>query len=220
MTVQPISKSKATLPQTIPLFPLSGALLLPNGQLPLNIFEPRYLRMIDDALGGARSIGMIQPMESAPGGKTPALYDVGCAGRITSFTESGDGRYLITLTGVRRFRLIEEVDAETPYRTARADWDTFESDVHKDVSGEEIDRDLFIEIMGDYLDAESLKTDWDAVDEAPIDALVVSLAMGCPFAPNEKQALLEAKTVADRAECLMALMEMSGGDEPGGGPLQ
>ncbi len=176
--------------------------------------------MIDDALGGARTIGMIQPMESVTEGREPALYDVGCAGRITSFMETGDGRYLITLTGVRRFRLVEEVGAEKPYRMARADWDAFEIDVHKDDSGEDIDRDLFIEIMEEYLDAESLKTDWEAVDEAPIDALVVSLAMGCPFAPNEKQALLEAKTVAHRAECLMALMEMSGGDEAGGGPLQ
>jgi uncharacterized protein len=223
MTGQPISKSKATLPQTIALFPLSGALLLPEGQLPLNIFEPRYLKMIDDVLGGARSIGMIQPRDLPK--KTdmaPALYKVGCAGRITSFRESGDGRYLVTLTGVRRFQLIEEIDVEAPYRTARIDWDAFNIDAHKDTSGEDIDREVFVEIMSDYLDTEGLKTDWDAVEEAPIESLVASLAMGCPFAPNEKQALLEAITVADRAKILMALMEMSGAaDEPGEfGPLQ
>ncbi len=211
------------MPQTIALFPLSGALLLPEGQLPLNIFEPRYLKMIDDVLGGARTIGMIQPRDLPE--KTdaaPALYKIGCAGRITSFRESGDGRYLVTLTGVRRFRLIEEIDVEAPYRTARIDWDAFDIDAHKDASGEEVDREVFVGVMSDYLDTEGLKTDWDAVEEAPIESLVASLAMGCPFAPNEKQALLEAKTVADRAKILMALMEMSGAaDEPGEyGPLQ
>ncbi len=221
MTVQPISKSKATLPPTIPLFPLSGALLLPTGQLPLNIFEPRYLRMVDDALGAGRTIGMIQPKDIGPRQEPPQLYDVGCAGRITSFAESGDGRYMITLTGVRRFRLQEEVNPDEAYRTATVDWNAFDIDAHKDLSGEHVDREAFLEIMSDYLDAESLKTDWDAVEDAQIDALVVSLAMGCPFAPNEKQALLEAQTVADRAECLMALMEMADGEDGGrSGPVQ
>ena len=204
------------LPPIIPLFPLAGALLLPGGQLPLNIFEPRYLRMVDDALGGERMIGMIQPAESREKDGKPSLFDVGCAGRITSFMEAGDGRYLITLTGVRRFRLAREGAADTPYRQGEADWAAFDIDAHKDLSGEDIDRDEFLEIMQDYLGAEGLETDWEAATAAPIDSLVASLAMGCPFAPNEKQALLEAQTVADRAECLMALMEMSGGDGSGG----
>ncbi len=216
MAIQKNPRQRTKLPAAIPIFPLSGALLLPNGQLPLNIFEPRYLRMVDDALGAERMIGMIQPLDPARGGDEPPLYDVGCAGRITSFTETGDGRYLITLTGLHRFRIEGETGDAAPYRIANVDWGAFNIDAHRDISGDTVDREEFIEIMQDYLEAESLKTDWDAVDEAPIEALVVSLAMGCPFAPNEKQALLEAVTVADRAECLMALMEMSGADETGG----
>lgn len=209
------------LPDIIPLFPLEGALLLPGGQLPLNIFEPRYLRMVDDALGSARMIGMIQPRGGdAPGAPAP-LYDVGCAGRMTSFTETGDGRYLITLTGIRRFELTNELASDTPYRQGAADWSTFDIDAHKDASGDAVDREMFLEIMRDYLEAEGLKADWDAALAAPIDTLVSSLAMGCPFAPNEKQALLEAKTIAERADCLMTLMEMSGAADPeSGGQIQ
>ena len=210
---------RSALPEIIPLFPLAGALLLPGGQLPLNIFEPRYLRMVDDALGGARMIGMIQPKDpgaAEQNGPAPSLFSVGCAGRITSFSETGDGRYLITLTGVRRFRLAHEVAGDTPYRQGEADWDAFDVDSHKDRSGDQIDRDAFLAVMQDYLTAEGLKTDWDAAAAAPIDALVVSLAMGCPFEPNEKQALLEAMTTADRAECLTALMKISGAGEPDG----
>lgn len=219
MIVEPKPRFHTTLPETIPVFPLTGALLLPGAQLPLNIFEPRYLRMVDDALAGARTIGMIQPRDDYEGSRQ--LYDVGCAGRITAFTETGDGRYLITLTGIRRFRLSEEVNADTPYRMGRADWSPFEIDVHPDETASEVDRELLLEIMQDYLDAEGLKADWGAANEAPVEALVVSLAMGCPFAPAEKQALLEAQSVADQADCLMALMEMSGGDDDSGGqPLQ
>ncbi len=215
MIVEPKPRFHKQLPDTIPVFPLSGALLMPGAQLPLNIFEPRYLRMVDDALAGARTIGMIQPRDS-DARDTPKLFDVGCAGRITSFSETGDGRYLITLTGVRRFRLIEEIHADTPYRAARADWSAYEIDAHDDRSAAEVDRDLLLEIMRDYLDSEGLNADWDAAESAPVEALVVSLAMGCPFLPSEKQALLEASTVAEQAECLMALMEMSGGDEQNG----
>lgn len=219
MIVEPKPRFQTSLPETIPIFPLAGALLMPGAQLPLNIFEPRYLRMVDDVLAGARTIGMIQPREGGSE-NNPALYDVGCAGRVTGFNETGDGRYLITLTGVRRFRLISEPETDTPYRLAEADWDAFEADVHADETISEVDRDLLLDIMRDYLDAEGLKADWEAASDAPVDALVVSLAMGCPFAPNEKQALLEAPTVADQAECLMALMEMSGGEEGGGQSVQ
>lgn len=210
--------STPRLPQEIPLFPLPGALLLPGGQLPLNIFEPRYLKMIDDVLGGARMIGMIQPVDEA-GGDHPDLFSVGCAGRISSFVETGDGRYLITLNGQRRFRVTQEISTDTPYRLAEADWNAFEIDAHNDPSGNNVDRDEFLQVMQNYLDTEGLQTDWEEASAASIDALVVSLAMGCPFAPNEKQALLEAQTVEARAEILMALMEMSGGDENGGEQL-
>lgn len=200
-------------PETLPLFPLAGALLLPGAQLPLNIFEPRYLRMVDDALAGARMIGMIQPRDGAELDRPP-LYAVGCAGRITSFAEADDHRYLITLTGVRRFRVVEELNADTPYRQAKVDWASFPIDETADLSAEAVDRTRLLEAMRDYLEAEGLKTDWEVVDDAPTDALIASLAMGCPFAPNEKQALLEAESMAARADCLIALMEMSCTDHP------
>lgn len=206
------------LPGVIPLFPLAGALLLPRAQLPLNIFEPRYLRMVDDALGGSRIIGMVQPRDGLMTDR-PHLYAVGGAGRITSFAETDDGRYLITLTGTRRFRIEQELQADTPYRQAAVEWNAFACDSGVDPSAEFVDRDRLIEAMHDYLDAEGLKTDWDVVDEAPTEALVASLAMGCPFAPNEKQALLEAETTAARAECLIALMEMSSAADAGDDPF-
>lgn len=206
------------MPAHIPLFPLPGALLLPGGQLPLNIFEPRYLRMVDDALAEDRIIGMVQPRRDSLIG-APPLYNVGCAGRIISFVETDDGRYLITLSGQKRFRIIEEIDVKTPYRKAAIDWSAYPADSSADLSTELIDRERLLAAMHRYLDAEGLKTDWKLVGDAPTQALVVSLAMGCPFATNEKQALLEAETMAERADCLIALMEMScagenGGDEP------
>jgi hypothetical protein len=208
------------LPEAIPLFPLAGALLLPGGQLPLNIFEPRYLRMIDDVLGNRRIIGMIQPRDGF-GESAPPLYAVGCAGRITAFAESGDGRYLVTLTGVQRFALRRELNVESPYRQALVDWTHFARDDAPDPTGRNVDRERLERAMRRYLETEGLKTDWDAVGSAPTDALVASLAMGCPFAPNEKQALLEADSLAARARCLIALMEMtSASDQGGDAPLQ
>ncbi len=216
------TKSPARLnakPETLPLFPLAGALLLPGGQMPLNIFEPRYLAMVDAALAGDRLIGMIQPRnETNP--EKPALYDAGCAGRITSFAETGDGRYLINLTGTRRFRLAEEIAGDTPYRMARPDWSAFGADGEPDMTVDAVDRDDLLHALQDYLDTEQLEIEWDKAAAAPIEALVVSLAMGCPFQPNEKQALLEAKTLADQARCLTALMALSGGVEDDDAPLQ
>ncbi len=217
MTKPEMQIRRRALPERLPLFPLAGALLLPGGQLPLNIFEPRYLQMVDDALAGARMIGMIQPRD---GEDEAPLYAVGCAGRIIAFNETEDGRYLVTLSGIRRFRLREEVEVTTPYRQASVDFASFEADEHADPSAEMIDRERLEASMQHYLDAEGLKTDWDAVREAPTEALVSSLAMGCPFAPNEKQALLEAKNSSDRARCLIALMEMSTVSEGGDAPLQ
>lgn len=197
-------------PAIIPLFPLPGCILLPKGQLPLNIFEPRYLRMIDDALAGARTIGMIQPREALAG--PPPLFGVGCAGRITSFSETGDGRYLVTLTGQLRFRVSAEIDGGTPYRKAEVDYAAFVADADADLTEDAIDRERLFDAMRVYLDSENLSTDWEAAAEAPTAALVNSLAMGCPFAPNEKQALLESPTLAERADCLIALMRMGGGE--------
>ena len=213
-------KPRTALPDSIPLFPLPGALLLPGGQLPLNIFEPRYLRMVDDALAGARMIGMIQPAAAGPDPDHPRLYEVGCGGRLTDFSETGDGRYLITLTGVSRFKVKREIAGDTPYRLADADWSSFERDFHPDLTGENIDRTRFLKTARRYLAAEGLKTDWDVAEEAPIEALISSMCMGCPFAVNEKQALLEAETLKERADCLIALMEMSTADDSGGDMLQ
>ena len=192
---------------TIPLFPLAGCILLPRAELPLNIFEPRYLRMVDHALGAGRLIGMIQPREDE-GEHAPALYAIGGVGRITSFSETGDGRYLITLTGLSRFRLVRERRTETPYRVADVDYDPFSADAEPERA--EVDRDLLMETMRDYLDAQNLSADWDAATSAPPEALVNSLAMCCPFAPSEKQALLEARGAVERADCLIALMRMGG----------
>lgn len=212
--------TQRSLPDVMPIFPLPGALLLPGGQLPLNIFEPRYLRMIDDALAGARTIGMIQPRDPAAASGPSNLYGVGCAGRLTGFNETEDGRYLITLTGIRRFNLGSELEVTTPYRQVAPDFGAFEDDSLIDVSADVVDRERLEEAMRCYLDSEGLKTDWEAVTDAPTDALVSSLAMGCPFAPNEKQALLEANNTQDRAECLIALMEMSDGEDGSAAPLQ
>ncbi len=212
-------RNPRALPSILPVFPLAGCILLPKGLLPLNIFEPRYLRMIDDALGSARIIGLIQPRENDVAAKPP-LYDVGCAGRITSFQETGDGRYLISLTGLSRFRLAEELDAATPYRQVSADYGAFAGDIGEDPTGPDVDRDRLFDAMRGYFASEGLSTDWKEASGAPTEALVNSLAMGCPFAPNEKQALLEAGTLADRADCLIALMRMSGGEPPNEPTLQ
>jgi Lon protease-like protein len=214
-----LRRNPRELPAVIPVFPLTGAILLPKGLLPLNIFEPRYLRMVDDALGAARMIGMIQPRENEPASKPP-IYDVGCAGRITGFQETADGRYLISLSGIMRFRVAEELGAATPYRQVRADYRAFAGDILEDVSAARIDRDRLFEAMRGYFASEGLSTDWKEAAGAPTEALVNSLAMGCPFQPNEKQALLEAGDIADRADCLVALMRMSVGDPPAEPTLQ
>lgn len=208
------------LPLVIPVFPLDGALLLPGGQLPLNIFEPRYLNMLDDAMSGERIIGMIQTRPS-PGGRgdqqRPALAPVGCAGRVTSFAETSDGRYLITLTGICRFRAGEELPVRTPYRQVRADFAPFEADLREDAAGTrtatEIDR--LLSALRRYLDHRGLAIDWGDAEAAPSDALINSLAMALPFDPMEKQALLEAETIFERKATLTALLEIdaAGGDD-------
>jgi hypothetical protein len=203
------------LPVVIPVFPLAGGLLLPRGQLPLNIFEPRYLEMVDVALHGDRIIGVIQPEEEDTGSFVPPLRSVGCAGRITSYAESGDGRYLITLTGIARFAVLEEVSADTPYRQCRVSTEPYASDFS--VRGEsEVDRDTLLSAFRAYLEANDLEADWESVDRASNESLVNAIAMIGPYGPAEKQALLEAPDLKTRAETLVALTEISlGADAPG-----
>jgi Lon protease-like protein len=202
-------RGPADLPHVIPVFPLPGALLLPRGQMPLNIFEPRYLAMIDDALrDGHRLIGMIQP-DPAHGGSadTPALYKVGCVGRITQLAESGDGRYLLELTGIARFVIEEELTVATAYRQCRVAY-TF-LDVFEPRKGEDaVDRDALLKALREFLEANDLKADWDGIEKAPNEALVNALAMMSPYGPPEKQALLEAGDLKTRAEILVAVTEI------------
>jgi len=195
-------------PDVIPVFPLPGALLLPRGQMPLNIFEPRYLAMVDEALRTHRVIGMIQPdMEgaasAAPAG--PALYGVGCAGRLTQFAETGDGRYLITLTGIARFRVEREVTAGTLFRVCQVNFAPFEADFHARAGEDEVDREGVIEALREFVKANELKVDWRGIDQAPNEALVNALCMMSPFGVREKQALLEAPDLKTRAEILIAI---------------
>jgi Lon protease-like protein len=206
----------STLPDIIPIFPLPGVLLLPRGRLPLNIFEPRYLAMTSDALGGARLIGMIQPTEPNVREREPEVYPLGCAGRVTSFAETPDGRYLITLTGVSRFRIREELPLLSGYRRVAADWGEFAVDLETGPPPE-FDRDRLLSALKTYFAQHQLKADWDAVRKTPGEELVTSLAMMCPFDPREKQALLEAADLAARAELLTAIVEMAaaGPTQPG-----
>ena len=210
------------LPLVVPVFPLDGALLLPGGQLPLNIFEPRYLNMLDDAMSGERIIGMIQTRPPGPGKAVdphrPPLAPVGCAGRVTSFAETSDGRYLITLTGVCRFRAGEELPVRTPYRQVRADFSPYEADLREDAAGVRTaaDIDRLLSALRRYLDQRGLAIDWGDAESAPSDALINSLAMALPFDPMEKQALLEAETIFERRATLTALLEIdaaSGDDD-------
>ncbi|MDO9076292.1 MAG: LON peptidase substrate-binding domain-containing protein [Brevundimonas sp.] len=195
----------ADLPQVIPVFPLPGAILLPRGQLPLNIFEPRYLNMIDDAMAGDRIIGMLQPQGGPQ--RLPGLSPIGCAGRITSFAETSDGRYLITLTGCARFRLGSEIPTQTPYRQIRADFVPFEADLSPPpVDDVGLDRDGLLDALRAYLEARGLDIDWDTAETAPPEALINSLSMALPFDPPEKQALLEAVSLTDRSGVLTALL--------------
>jgi Lon protease-like protein len=206
------------LPQAIPVFPLDGALLLPGGQLPLNIFEPRYLNMIDDAMAADRLIGMVQTR----GGDRdrPALAAVGCVGKITSFAETADGRYLITLTGLARFEVGDELPVRTPYRQVRARFAPFEADLQSSAESPTIDRKRFLKALARYLDQHGLGIDWETAEQAPSVALVNSLAAGLPFDPAEKQALLEALTFEDRARTLTALLEIDAADDDGPHSLQ
>ena len=198
------------LPEVVPVFPLTGALLLPGGQLPLNIFEPRYLAMFDAALAGNRLIGMVQPSltedQDQPEASRPSLASVGCVGRITSFAETGDGRYIASISGLCRIRLMEEVGSGHPYRTFKIA--PFISDLTEDDEEGTVNRQELLRVFRAYLDANKLEADWESVERAGNRTLVNSLSMMSPFGPAEKQALLEAPDLRTRAETLVAITEI------------
>ena len=225
MPINAIYKGPDDLPGVIALFPLAGALLLPRGQMPLNIFEPRYLALVDDALrSGLRLIGMIQPdpVHPGPDKNKPHLFSVGCVGRITQLAESGDGRYLIQLTGIARFRVEEEIAVGTPYRQCRVSYQPFIDDFTARKGEEAVDRKALLRALADFLKANNLKTDWDGVQNAPNEALVNALAMMSPYGTAEKQALLEAPDLKSRAEILVAItqIELAKKNTEGEPPLQ
>jgi|SRR5579871_4207166 len=197
------------LPKTLGIFPLTGVLVLPHGQLPLNVFEPRYLALVEAALSGSRMIGMIQPVEPEEKTLKPALAAIGCAGRITGYRETDDGRYLITLTGICRFRVQAELPVDTPFRQVAADYSAFAADLAEGGDGE-FPRERLLAALNEYLSRRDLKADWRSVMNAPAETLVNALAMLCPFEPAEKQALLEAPGWPERVSTLLALLEMAG----------
>jgi Lon protease-like protein len=209
MPLNAVYRGPGDLPDVIPVFPLPGALLLPRGQMPLNIFEPRYLAMIDEALSRHRVIGMIQPdtaRSSSP--ERPKLYATGCVGRITQFAETGDGRYLIELTGVSRFRIVEELAVSTLYRQCRVTFEPFIGDFVARKGEDAVNRKELLQALSAFLKANSLKADWEGIENAPNEALVNALAMMSPYGPAEKQAMLEAPDLKSRAEILVALTQI------------
>jgi len=204
----------ADLPPRIPVFPLRGAILLPRATLPLNIFEPRFLSMVDDAMSSGRIIGIVQPIlagdddQESPADRTAALRSVGCAGRITTYQELDDGRLMITLTGVSRFESLGEAETATPYRVMSVSYDRFATDLSEGLGEELVDRQNLLRVLKAYLEANRLKTDWNSVQRASNEFLINALSVMCPYGPEEKQALLEAKDLKSRAEVLVALAEI------------
>lgn len=195
---------RADLPETLPIFPLPGALLLPRGRLPLHVFEPRYLAMIEDVLKSpGRLIGMVQPMDDSG----ERLHTIGSAGRVTTFTETSDHRYMITLTGVSRFRITGMIEGFTPYLRANVSWDGFERDLGNAEHDRGFRREVFLDLLARYFDLTELRTDWDSLKDADDELLINSLSMLCPFSPEDKQALLEAPSLTTRRETLVTLMQ-------------
>ena len=216
------------LPPRLPVFPLRGAILLPRAMLPLNIFEPRYLAMLHDALAGSRLIGIIQPARTggaleaeSPQGKSVPLRSVGCAGRVSSYQELDDGRLAITLTGICRFEVISEAATPTSYRVASVSYDKFAQDLTQGLGENEVDRAGLLRILRTYLEQNRLDADWSAIEQASSESLVNALSIMAPYGTEEKQALLEARDLKSRSEVLVALAEMeiaaSGGS---GGTIQ
>lgn len=228
MSIADIYRTPQDLPRLIAVFPLPGVLLLPRAQLPLNVFEPRYVAMVNDAMSGERVIGMIQPdFAVAPEqvddpDARPPLQKVGCAGRITSFAETGDGRILITLTGIARFEILRELEIKTPYRRCEIDCTRFAGDLEPGRGEGEVDRTRLLETLRAYLQAKELQADWESLEQASSEALVNGLSMIAPCGPQEKQALLEAPDLKSRNKALITLTEMAlaDGDRPGTETLQ
>ncbi|GAW33691.1 Lon protease 2 [Roseovarius sp. A-2] len=206
------------LPEIIPVFPLPGALLLPRSRLPLHLFEPRYLAMFEDTLKTpGRLIGMVQPNKVPGRDGGTGLHTIGCVGRVTQFSETEDGRYMITLTGLSRYRVIEEVEGFTPYRRAKVSWSGFERDMGPADSDVGFDRDGFMNLLSRYFQARELQIDWESLKEAEDELLINSLSMLLGFEPEDKQALLEAPSLSTRRETLVTLIEytLRGGDDEG-----
>jgi len=199
----------ADLPQKLPVFPLPGALLLPRADLPLNIFEPRYLEMVSDALSGERMIGIIQPRDDSDTAERPELMKVGCAGRITSYAETPDGRMLVTLTGVSRFSIKSELAVDTAYRQVVANFKPFAIDLVMDLGAAEVNRPALLTAFKDYLTANNMSADWSEINAASTEVLVNTLSLLAPYPASEKQALLEAPDLKTRADVLVALTEMA-----------
>lgn len=203
----------ADLPKSIPVFPLSGAILLPRATMPLNIFEPRYLAMVDNVISGSRIIGIIQPSKFDPDQESPQeraspLKKVGCAGRMTAFQELDDGRVLISLSGVARFRVLLEEETDEPYRICRVDYSDYENDLIIGYGEEDVDRAALLDGLRSYMAVNKLDADWDAIAKAPTELLINSLSVISPFGSEEKQALLEAEDLSQRAEILATLAQM------------
>ena len=200
----------ADLPRSLPIFPLQGVLLLPRGRLPLHVFEPRYVNMLRDALAAERIIGMIQPRraEAQKADDRPDVYETGCAGRITSFSETDDGRFFVTLTGLCRFAVIKELPMLRGYRRVIADYDRFADDLEEDPA-RHIDRARLMLALSGYLHVQGISADWDTIKETSDERLITALSMLCPFQPSEKQALLECPTLMERGRVMTALIEMA-----------
>ncbi|MFQ5744383.1 MAG: LON peptidase substrate-binding domain-containing protein [Acidobacteriota bacterium] len=208
MTVGSFEPSFNSLPRTLPIFPLSGVLLLPRCRLPLNIFEPRYLSMTEAALGAQRMVGVVQPCDPDAGGDRPPLCSIGCAGRISSFSETDDGRYLVILTGVCRFSVAAELPAKTPFRQVVPDWSPYRGDLEEG-DDSRIDRQRLFLTLEAYFEARGLDTDWQVLESSRDEKLVNSLSMSCPFDATQKQALLEAGSLGKRARLMISFMEMA-----------
>jgi uncharacterized protein len=208
--------SPRDLPSVIPVFPLNGALLLPRADLPLNIFEPRYVAMISDSLSGERIIGMIQTADEEEKSDPPQLMKIGCAGRITSFSETPDSRILVTLTGICRFTVLEELTTATPYRQVKADFDAFEIDLVTDLGANEVNRPALLTAFKDFLNANNMNADWSEINATSTEVLVNTLSLLAPYPAREKQALLEAPDLKTRAEVLVALTEIALSKAPSG----
>jgi uncharacterized protein len=217
----------ADLPKTLKVFPLRGVIMLPRSSLPLNVFEPRYLTLVNDTLAGDRLIGVVQPLPGAgkdesPEGSNAPLHRTGGCGRITAFQETDDGRYLITLSGIARFNIAGEEQTDAPYRVCNVDWSPFEDDLRHGFGEEAVDRDRLLSVLREYLTVNDLSADWDGINNSSNELLINTLSMISPYGAEEKQALLEADDLKSRAQVLVALaeMELAGSDSDSGSTLQ